>query len=76
MLWTFGLYDDEIPTRLGIERIGELRKQGRTNIDIHIFPFADHNFRDVFSGERYDVSAVIRTWLNDLRITSRERSRA
>jgi len=75
MMWTFGLYDEVIPTRMSIERIGELRKQGRANIDIHIFPFADHNFRDVFSGERYDVSTVIRAWLDDLRITRPDRSR-
>jgi uncharacterized protein len=75
MLWTFGLYDEVIPTRMSIERIGELRKQGRANLGIHIFPFGDHNFHDVFSGERYDVSAVIRAWLDELRITRPERSR-
>lgn len=75
MMWTFGLYDEAIPTHLSIERIGELRKQGRANIDIHIFPFGDHNFYDVFSGERYDVSTVIHQWLGELRITPPARAR-
>lgn len=75
VMWTFGLYDEAIPTRLSIERIGELRKQGRTNFDIHIFPFADHNLYDVFTRERYDVSAVFRTWLGSLEVMRSGRSR-
>jgi dienelactone hydrolase len=68
VMWTFGLYDEAIPTRLSIDRLGELKKQGRANFDIHIFPFGDHNFYDVFSRERYDVAAVIRAWIASLEI--------
>jgi dienelactone hydrolase len=75
VMWTYGLYDEAIPTRLSIDRLGELRKQGRTNFDIHLFPFGDHNFYDVFSGERYDVSAVIRSWLDKIRVTRPDSSR-
>lgn len=75
VMWTYGLYDEAIPTHLSLDRIGELRKRGRTNFEVHIFPFGDHNFYDVFSGERYDVSAVIRAWLNDRKITRAERAR-
>lgn len=75
VMWTFGLYDEAIPTRLSIDRLGQLRKQGRTNFDLHLFPFGDHNFYDVFSGERYDVAAAIRSWLNEIGITRPERSR-
>jgi uncharacterized protein len=75
VMWTFGLYDEAIPTRLSIERIGELKKQGRANFNIHIFPFGDHNLYDVFSGERYDVSAVIHAWLDSLELMRPARSR-
>jgi dienelactone hydrolase len=75
VMWTFGLYDEAIPTRLSIHRIGELRKQGRTNFNIHLFPFADHNFYDVFSGERYDVSAVMRAWMSGLELIHPARAR-
>jgi dienelactone hydrolase len=75
VMWTFGLYDEAIPTHLSIERIGELKRSGRSNFDIHIFPFGDHNFYDVFSGERYDVSLVVRGWLKGLPVMRPGRSR-
>lgn len=68
-MWTFGLYDEAIPTRLSIDRIGQLQKAGRRNFDIHIFPFGDHNFYDVFSGKRYPLASVIREWLDRNGIT-------
>jgi len=75
VMWTFGLYDEAIPTRLSIDRLGQLRKQGRTNFDLHLFPFGDHNFYDVYSGERYDVAATIRSWLDKIGITRAQRPR-
>jgi uncharacterized protein len=75
VMWTFGLYDEAIPARLSIDRLGQLRKQGRTNFDLHLFPFVDHNFYDVFSGERYDLAVAIRSWLDKIGVTRPERSR-
>ncbi len=72
VMWTFGLYDEAIPTRLSIDRLGQLRKQGRTNFSLHLFPFGDHNFYDVFSGARYDVATVIRSWLDQTGVTRTE----
>lgn len=68
VLWTFGLYDEAIPTRASIDRIGQLQRDGRSNFAIHLFPFGDHNFRNVFTHERYDLAPVLRSWLsaNDL----------
>lgn len=73
VMWTFGLYDEAIPTRLSIDRVGQLRKQRRSNFELHVFAFGDHNFYDVFSGERYDVSVVIRDWLDKIGVTKAER---
>ncbi|MGY4395416.1 dienelactone hydrolase [Sphingomonas sp. UYAg733] len=69
VMWTYGLYDEAIPTHLSIDRIGQLQKAGRGNFEIHIFPFGDHNFYNVFSGARYDLAGVIRAWSDRLGIT-------
>ena len=63
VLWIFGLYDHVIPTNLSIDRIGEYERAGKKNHEIHVLPFADHNFRNVFTDERYDVSEVAAAWL-------------
>ena len=63
VLWIFGLYDHVIPTNLSIDRIGEYQRAGKTNFEIDVLPFADHNFRNVFTNERYDPSEGARTWL-------------
>ena len=63
VLWIFGLYDHVIPTNLSIDRIGEYQSAGKKNFDIHVLPFADHNFMNVFTKERYSVSDVARAWL-------------
>ena len=65
VLWIFGLYDHVIPTNLSIDRIGEYQRVGKTNFEIHVLPFADHNFVNVFTGERYDPSEVARAWLRE-----------
>jgi uncharacterized protein len=63
VLWIFGLYDHVIPTNLSIDRIGEYQRAGKKNYEIHVLPFADHNFVNVFTGERDDPSEAARTWL-------------
>ena len=69
-MWTYGLYDEAIPTHLSIDRIGALQKAGKANFDIHIFPFGDHNFYNVFNGDRYDLSLVLREWLSKIGVAS------
>jgi len=63
VLWIFGLYDHVIPTNMSIDRIGEYQRAGKKNFDIHVLPFADHNFRNVFTGERYEPSEAAKDWL-------------
>jgi uncharacterized protein len=63
VLWIFGLYDHVIPTNLSIDRIGEYQRAGKKNFDIHVLPFANHNFVNVFTNERYDPSEAARAWL-------------
>ena len=63
VLWIFGLYDHVIPTNLSIDRIGEYQRAGKRNFDIHVLPFANHNFVNVFTNERYDVSDAAKAWL-------------
>lgn len=63
VLWIFGLYDHVIPTNLSIDRIGEYQNAGKKNFDIHVLPFADHNFVNVFTKDRYSVSDVAGAWL-------------
>jgi dienelactone hydrolase len=68
VLWTVGLYDGVIPARQSIDRIGQLHKAGKTNHSLHIFPFGDHNFNDVFTGNPYDMAEVSRGWLKEIMI--------
>jgi len=63
VLWFFGLRDPVIPVAPSIERLEALIKAGKTNHDIHIFPYGDHNFRNVATGARYDVGKVAGLWL-------------
>ncbi|WP_417456361.1 alpha/beta hydrolase family protein [Kordiimonas sp.] len=62
-LWIFGLRDAVIPIAPSIARLEELIKSGKTNNELHVFAFGDHNFRNVATGERYDVGAVAAEWL-------------
>lgn len=66
VLWIFGLYDHVIPTNLCIDRLGEYQRTGKKNFDVHVFPFANHNFTNVFSNERHDVSTVAGPWLRKM----------
>ena len=63
VLWIFGLYDHVISTNLSSDRIGEYRRAGKKNFEIHVLPFADHNFVNVFTSERYDPSEAAGAWL-------------
>jgi len=65
VLWLFGLRDPVIPVDPSIERLEALIKTGKTNHDIHVFPFGDHNFLNVATGKCYDVGAVAGRWLRD-----------
>lgn len=67
VLWIFGLYDHIIPTNLSIDRIGEYQQAGKKNHDIHVLPFGDHNFYDVFTGKRYDLAEPAKAWLREKR---------
>ena len=69
VLWTVGLYDGLIPARQSIDAIGHLHKRGKTNHHLHIFPFGDHDFLNVMTGQRYDVAAVSRDWLKTVGVT-------
>lgn len=62
-LWFFGLRDPVIPIAPSLERLEALVRSGKTNNDIHVFPYGDHNFLNVSTGERYDVGAVAGAWL-------------
>lgn len=66
VLWIFGLYDGVIPTRASIDEIGRLNKAGKLNHSIHIFPFGNHNFQNVFTGKPYDLPQVSRQWLQSI----------
>lgn len=66
ILWTFGLYDGVIPARQSIDRVQQLRSQGHQNHEIYIFPEGNHDFKNVITGESYDVAKVVRDWLSKI----------
>jgi dienelactone hydrolase len=72
ILWIFGLYDGVIPLRQSIDRIGELQKAGKRNHSAHIFPFGNHNFTNVFTGDTYNVAKASRAWLRTTGLFDRE----
>jgi dienelactone hydrolase len=72
VLWIFGLYDGVIPVRQSIDRIGELQKAGKLNHSVHIFPFGNHGFSNVFTGFPYNVAEVSRAWLRMTGLMDRE----
>lgn len=72
ILWIFGLYDGVIPVRLSIDRIGQLQKAGKRNHSLHIFPFGDHNFDNVFTGDSYSVPEASRAWLRTAGLMDKE----
>lgn len=66
VLWIFGLYDGLIPARQSIDAIGKLHKAGKTNHHLHVYPFGNHDFVNVFTGRSEDVSALSRSWLREI----------
>jgi hypothetical protein len=72
VLWIFGLYDGVIPGRASIDQIGKLNKAGKLNHHIHILPFGNHNFQNVFTKETYGVADVARQWLRKIGLLDKE----
>ena len=65
-LWIFGLKDAVIPVIPSLDRLEAVIRDGRTNNDIIVFPYGDHNFTNVATGERYDLATPVSTWLVDI----------
>lgn len=70
MLWIFGLYDTVIPTIPSINRVGELVRAGNGNHHVEIVPYANHNFENVFTRERYDLTRIIEPWLRSVGVVA------
>jgi dienelactone hydrolase len=66
LLWIFGLYDTVIPTIPSINRVGELQRAGHRNHHVEILPYSNHNFENVFTRERYDLTRIIAPWLRSV----------
>jgi hypothetical protein len=64
VLWIFGLHDGVIPTRQSIQRIENLRASGHSNHEMHIFEDGNHDFKNVSTGEPYNVATVVSDWLS------------
>lgn len=65
-LWIFGLSDAVIPVTPSLEKLRGLIASGRSNFDLHILPYGDHNFRNSATGERYDLVPIIADWLGEV----------
>ncbi|WP_417468602.1 alpha/beta hydrolase family protein [Maricaulis sp.] len=66
-LWVFGLSDYVIPVTPSIDRLGALiRDDGKTNNQLIILPFGDHNFTNVVTGARYDLVELTEPWLDSI----------
>ncbi len=65
-LWLFGLRDTVVPVLLSIDRLAELRKQGKLNNDVQVLPFCDHDFRDASTGARCPLDTIIVPWLRQI----------
>ena len=64
----FGMRDAVIPVEASITRLEELIRNGKTNNEVHVYPFGDHNFRNVATGKRYKLDVVIEPWLQSIGI--------
>ena len=63
VLWFFGLRDWVIPVTPSIDRLEALISSGKSNHEVHVFAFGDHNFTNRATGERYDLVAIMQPWL-------------
>ena len=66
MLWLFGLNDTVIPVLPSLRRLEGAIADGKNNHSVHVFPYGDHNFRNLSNGSRYDLVEIIGPWLADL----------
>jgi dipeptidyl aminopeptidase/acylaminoacyl peptidase len=67
-LWIFGMRDAVIPVEASITRLEELIRNGKTNNAVHVYPFGDHNFRNLATGKKYKLDVVIKPWLQSIGI--------
>ena len=65
ILWFFGTKDDVIPVNASIEVLNDMNNK---NYEIIILPNGDHNFRNVETGQRYDLTKYIEPWLKQIGI--------
>jgi len=65
MLWFFGTEDPVIPVDASLR---ELKKINNDHFKVVILPHGNHNFRNVQTGERYDLAPYIKPWLERLGI--------
>ena len=59
-LWIFGTMDDVIPVDASIEALNKINND---NFEIIILPNGDHNFYNVETEIRYDLTKYIEPWL-------------
>ncbi|MGE0590314.1 MAG: prolyl oligopeptidase family serine peptidase [Cyclobacteriaceae bacterium] len=60
MLWFFGTSDPVIPVDASLRTLKEINND---RFKIVILPHGDHNFKNVETGERYDLATYVRPWL-------------
>lgn len=65
ILWFFGTKDDVIPVNASIEILNKINNE---NYKIIVLPNGDHNFRNVETGKRYDLTKHIAPWLKQIGI--------
>lgn len=65
ILWFFGTKDDVIPVSASIEVLNDMNNK---NHEIIVLPYGDHNFRNVETGQRYDLTKYIGPWLKQIGI--------
>lgn len=65
ILWFFGTKDDVIPVNASIEVLNDMNNK---NYKIVILPNGDHNFRNIETGVRYDLTVQIEPWLKQIGI--------
>lgn len=62
-LWFFGTKDDVIPVNASIEVLNKINNE---NNKIIMLPNGDHNFKNVETGHRYDLTKYIEPWLKEI----------
>jgi len=65
MLWFFGTKDPVIPVDASLRTLNEI---DNNRFEVEILPCGDHNFKNVKTGERYDIATYIKPWLEKLGI--------